>query len=355
MSPFVIFTLPRCRSYWLSLYLSYRDWTCTHEEARHLRTPADIETWLTLPMTGTVETSAAPWWRTLQRLAPSTRVVVVRRPVQDVVRSLLALGINYDVPLLVAEMYRLDAKLVQIARRWPGALSVTFAELATEATCAAVFEHCLPYRHDPAWWSQVSSVNLQVNLAAMTRYCQAYRPQLERLASTLAQQTRAAMAARQVVSTDGMTIAAETFRQFYQDGQHLFRQHLVEVGEAPDDAGTKNIPLLEALDDLGALQVMTARANGRMFGYLVTVLSPTIEHTTRMSSVHTFFYASPDAPGLGMKLQRSALAALKSRGINELFLRAGPRGSGPRMGTIYRRLGAQPDGELYRLNIQAEA
>ena len=38
-----------------------------------------------------------------------------------------------------------------------------------------------------------------------------------------------------------------------------------------------NVPLFEAFDELGVLQTMTARSNGRCFGYLVSILSPSLD------------------------------------------------------------------------------
>jgi hypothetical protein len=352
--PFIVLALPRSRTFWLSRFLSYGGWTCGHEELRHVRSLEDVRSWLSLPLTGTAETAAAPWWRTLRDLAPHARVVLVRRPVEEVEASLLRLGIGYEQPLLGQALRRLDAKLDQVAARWPGAMQIRFADMAQEETCERIFAHCLGLPHDRAWWRAMAALNLQVDLGALTRYMIGHRAQLDRVASTVRHQTLVGLQARPIPAGSGETvIAEEPFRTFYRDGAHLFRSHLVEVGEPPDNAGTKNIPLLEALDDRGALQVMTARCNGRMVGYLVSLLSPTIEFRNVTSSVHTFFFADPSFRGLGMRLQRAALAALKAKGVGELFMRAGPRGSGPRLGTMFKRLGAEPDGELFRLKMEA--
>ena len=56
-------------------------------------------------------------------------------------------------------------------------------------------------------------------------------------------------------------------------------------------------------------------------------------------------------PGLGLKLQRAALRELKTRGVDEVFMQDGVRGSGGRINAIYRRLGAQDDGQVYRLQL----
>jgi GNAT superfamily N-acetyltransferase len=102
---------------------------------------------------------------------------------------------------------------------------------------------------------------------------------------------------------------------------------------------------------LGLIQTMTARSNGRIFGYLQTVIGPTFDAPGVVQAWHTIFFASPDVRGLGMKLQRAALARLREMGVDEVIMRAGVRGSGPRLGTFYRRLGAEDLGQLYRVGI----
>jgi len=99
------------------------------------------------------------------------------------------------------------------------------------------------------------------------------------------------------------------------------------------------------------LQITTARSNGRMFGYLMTIIGPSLASGTTTSATHTTFYADPSFPGLGLKLQREALAMLKERGVDEIVWEAGKRGSGPRLGAMYRRLGAAEHGETYRLQL----
>jgi hypothetical protein len=134
--PFVIYSLPRSRSFWTSRFLTSKGWSCGHDEARHMRSLDDLRSWLSLPRTGSVETAASPWWRLAQHIRPDIRTVVIRRPVGDVVGSLLRTGVAFDVPKLRATMLRFDAKLDQIAARVPGCLSITFDELREEAACA---------------------------------------------------------------------------------------------------------------------------------------------------------------------------------------------------------------------------
>jgi hypothetical protein len=347
-TPFVIFALPRCRTKWLSVFLSYGQWSAGHDEIRHCRSLEDVTSWLSQPCTGTVETAAAPFWRLLPA---NVRVVTVRRPVPDVVASLARAGITFDPAVMTRLIERLERKLDQIEHRMSSVLAVRFEDLASEATCAAVFEHCLGLPHDPTWWTAASAVNIQINLPQLMRYYAAHQPQLEKLAKVAKQRCIAAML-REPHEMDGVTFQHEPFRQFYRDARQLFAEHLVQTGQAPDDHAHKNLALLETLDDAGMLQTITARSNGRMFGYLMTVVGPTLDAPDVSQGWHTIFFASPDMPGLGMKLQRAALAALRERGVDEVVMRAGHRGSGPRLGTIYRRLGAEEFGQLYRLELR---
>lgn len=348
--PFIVFGLPRSRTYWLSRYLSYGEWSCGHEEIRHARSVDDVKAWFSQPLTGTVETAAGPWWRLIQSIRPDIRIVVIRRPVDEVVESLVALGFERDI--MRPFMRRMDTKLDQIEHRVFGVLSIRFRDMADEHVCAEIFEHCLPYRHDPAWWAYMAPINMQIDMRALVRYFHAYQPQLDKVSKIAKHQIISGMA-RHTPPPEGVTIQQEPFDTFFRDGQALFAEHLMEVGEAPDNFWNKNVILMSALDQMGAMQITTARSNGRMFGYLMAIISPSLESPGITSAMHTIFYASKDFPGLGMKLQRASTEGLRGKGVGELFLRAGVRGSGPKMGALYRRLGAEDFGQLFKLELKA--
>ncbi len=350
MTPFVIFALPRSRTAWLSMFLTYRDWICAHDEIRHARSLEDVRAWLRQPNAGTIETSAAPWWRLLLDMAPDVRVVTMRRPVPEVMDSLRHLNVPMDDAKVERGIIRLDRKLDQIEHRVPGVLSLQFADLVSEAACAQLFEYCLPYPHDAERWAGLASTNLQIDMNALLRYYRAYEPQMMKLAAIAKQQTIALMA-RRGAGIDGMTIEQESFDTFYRDGQRLFDEHLVQVGEAPG-ADRKNVPLMRVLDQMGAMHIMTARSNGRMFGYLMSIISPSMESPSVMTAIQTVYYASPDVPGLGLKLQRASVTSLRALGIGEVYGRAGTRGSGPRMATLFRRLGFSDTGQLFMLDMK---
>lgn len=347
--PYIIYALPRSRTYWLSHFLTYREWHCGHDELAHCRSLDDVQSWLALPYTGTVETSAAPFWR----LAKGIKSVVIRRPVEEVTDSMIRLGFNIDREVFTNYVRRFDRKLDQIEQRVPNVLSVTFDELKTEEACKRVFEFCLPYPHDPDWYGKMAPLNLQVDLWWVTRYYMAHQKQLDKLAKIAKHRILAGMSREQPINRDddGFVFREETMANF-EDARKLMAEHCVEAGESPDYHGTElNVPLLQKLEELGALQIITARCNGRLFGYLVSIISPSVESPDLKVATQNGFFVDPKVRGLGMRLQRAAVECLREKGIDECYFRAGVRASGPRMGIMYKRLGAEPFGTWYKLEM----
>lgn len=356
-SPFLVLGLPRSRTYWLSQFLSYGGHQCSHEQIRHLRTMDDVKAWSSMSFIGSAETSAAPWWRTAASLRPDLRVLVIRRPVAEVVDSIMRLDMRgmctFAGEALAESMKRLDAKLDQVEHRMPNVLSVPFTALEEEAVCAAAFEHCLQQPHDHDWWVRCAAVNLQISMPHLMQYALAHQGQMAKLATIVKRDTFARSAAGPAADLDGVTIQQEPFEMWRRDATRLFEEHLVLVGESPEDHVRKNTDLMAAMDGAGAMQIMTARSNGRMFGYLMTIIGPSLESPEIRSAQHLTFFASKEIPGLGMKLQRAANAALREKGIGEVFMRTGSRGAGRKMSAICRRIGMEELGEMYKLDLEA--
>jgi hypothetical protein len=270
--------------------------------------------------------------------------------VAAVVDSLRKIG--WEAGQVHATMVAFDRKLDQIERRVPNVLSVRFDDLRREDVCARVFEHCLPYQHDRRWWQRASVANVQINFPALVRYVTANADAIHKLAGQARESMLADLITRPV-KMESVTITEGSMDDLIRDCQDLFRRHASDVGEAPDNWLNKNIPLMKKLYELGAMQILIGRSNGRAFGYLMSVISPSLEMVGRTLAHHSLFYAAPECPGLGLKLQRDALRRLKEKGVHEAFMRAGIRGSGNRIGALYRRMGAQNFGEMYRLELGA--
>jgi hypothetical protein len=280
----------------------------------------------------------------------------VRRSVEEVVNSMVASmppGV-FDREGMTRLMKRLDMKLAQAVKRIPNPLVVPFEELKTEEACARIFEHCLPYPHDHKWWEVLSGMNLQINMPHFMRYVVAHRPQMAGAALQAKAVTIAAMKAgisTKQAEIEGVDLSLMNFDAFLEEGKALFAEHSKAIGESPTSFQEKNIPFLRAIEANGGLQIAVAKSNGRMFGYLMSVVGPSLESPGRKSATQTAFFASKEFPGLGLKIERFAVSEARRAGVSEILLRAGTRGDGERLGILYRRLGAEKDGELYRLRF----
>ena len=84
------------------------------------------------------------------------------------------------------------------------------------------------------------------------------------------------MSARSSVDVDGISFEEEPFDQWLTDAKGLIESHLMVVGESPDNWRNKNLELMKQLSDAGVMQIVTARSNGRMFGYLMSVTGPSM-------------------------------------------------------------------------------
>lgn len=155
--------------------------------------------------------------------------------------------------------------------------------------------------------------------------------------------------------TDGLTLQEERFGTFWRDAQPLFAEHCEEVGEPRDQFLRKNLELIKRLDEKGAWQCLTARCNGRMFGYVVSLIGPTLEAPDTRIATQTLFFVARDAKGmnLGARLLRESVALLRAKGIDDIFFVARNRGTGLRIGALFRRLGAEEYGQMFRLGKAA--
>lgn len=177
-TPFLVYSISRSRTAWLSKFLSYGPWQCIHELALFMRTRDDMVDFFRHTYVGAADTAAAHGYWLARYYAPALREVVVRRPVEDVVQSYLVLSRDtpffYDEPLLRKRMEYGERMLDRIVKR-PGVLEVSFSDLHTEATGKAVFEHCLQLPFDADWWRYWSPVVVQLDMAKFLTYYHEHR------------------------------------------------------------------------------------------------------------------------------------------------------------------------------------
>ena len=153
--PFVVFSLPRSRSAWLSVLLG-----CGHDIATTIDHPEEFSGRLRDAGGGSCETGAAFAFPLIRKLMPEARFAVVRRDPRDVLASLQRLAIRDQQTEVWARAAHLDAIAEQ-----PGVLSVEFDALKRSTACAALYHHCRREQMPPAWWAKLDGLNIQIDMA----------------------------------------------------------------------------------------------------------------------------------------------------------------------------------------------
>lgn len=336
-TPFIIYGLPRSRTKWLSVFLNYPGWTCHHDLPATVHSARGVVDLLAAERSGTVETGMEAAWPMLHREFPAARIVVVRRPIEDVRRSLDRHGWAFPPGELEARSARLD----EIAAL-PNAISVTFDDLATEVACRRVFEHCLRQPFDRDWWLSLAAANIQIDMEARAAVIEAKAPEI----TSFYRQALARSAA--------VTIQTERFGAFSRDGMALFAEHYDEAGSFDGVPLDLNWKMFEAMDATNGLLVMTARVAGSLVGYILFLISDSLENRTMRVGYQNAFFVLPEFRGhLGRRLHEHALAELRQRGIATAVMRSGVLASGPKQARYFERLGAKSLGTLYLLRLGA--
>lgn len=159
MAPFVILGTPRSRTAWLAKFLSYGDVTCHHEPSVHFRSLADLSSLLRSPNTGASDSMMTLLWPEILFLAPNVKMVVVTRPMGEVLDSVKRMRVS--VPLVRSLLARIVGAVEEIKRSGFDALFVDFCDLEKEDVCARLFEHTLGLPFDREWWLSWRDVNVQ--------------------------------------------------------------------------------------------------------------------------------------------------------------------------------------------------
>jgi hypothetical protein len=110
-------------------------------------------------MWGTCETAGASLWRIVRQELPDVQIVTVRRPLVEVHRSLLQMGLPGDLTRLGALDAMLDA-----AQSDPQIVSIPYYMLSEPFIGKWIFETLLQAEFDFEWWYKYINMNIQVSM-----------------------------------------------------------------------------------------------------------------------------------------------------------------------------------------------
>lgn len=185
MRKFLVLSLPRSRSKWLSTFLSYGGREVGHDLAANCGSIAEFQQVLA-KHSGSCETGAMLGWKLLLAQKDAPKVVLIRRSVGEVLDSFAKFGI---FPL-EEEMYLRDAML-EAASKVPGVTSFSFEDLDSREACLWLFEKLLGTDFDDDWWEGLRHQNIQVNMGERLLLLHRNFPRLEALKAEIIAATAA--------------------------------------------------------------------------------------------------------------------------------------------------------------------
>jgi hypothetical protein len=183
-APFIILSLPRSRSAWLAAFLSYPPKQCGHDIASESRSVPDFLNRLAR-FDGTCETGAVVGWQLIHWYIPQARIIVVKRPVEEIKRSLAQFGIVPVEGELEARGAMLDA-----CAALPSVTAFDFDELNDQDVCTWIFETCLGLDFDRRWYRKLANQNIQIDVGAQMAKLRGRQSDLTKLKSDVATAVR---------------------------------------------------------------------------------------------------------------------------------------------------------------------
>lgn len=136
-----------------------------------------------------------------------------------------------------------------------------------------------------------------------------------------------------------LTYQLEDWATYRRDCQELWQEHYDEIAVQkermpmrPDEATYR------ALEAAGRLQIVTARKDGVMVGYILSIIRPHLHYADVLSGYEdAYFLSKPHRQGLaGVKLIREAVRQMQRVGVQKCFFMTK---ASLDMGRIFERLG----------------
>jgi len=334
--PFIIFSLPRSRSTWLSQWLSYKGLRVGHDLAAHADTFQDCLD-LLYAHHGSVETGSQDAHHVLRLAMPDAKFVTIRRPVKEVCQSLAKFGITNQE----REMQRRSDTLDEIEAK--GAFSIPYHSLKDARICSALWEYLLDAPFDFEHWRDMAEQNIQPDVQQHLAFIASRRDQIVNLQAEVGTLT--------VTGGEFHRVAWEPFASAYKEALPLMEAHLRESDTSENHPLKLNINLLTELERQGMFRVMTARVNGKLVGYITWTITPDAESEGILIADQGAWYCDPEQ-ALGRKLLDRSLKELKAAGIHSVHLHHPPSGRGQKLGSLFKRIGAKPNQTRYSLWLQ---
>jgi len=149
-----------------------------------------------------------------------------------------------------------------------------------------------------------------------------------------------------------ITFQKEEGRPFFEEAQNLFKKHYEEIAERTDVIKfDPNVERYGQLNDLGLIEVHTARNDGKLVGYSVWMIFPHLHYKSSLTASSDILYIHPDyRKGLtGVSFLRWTIEEVKKRKPQRILLHVKPSID---YGPILERLGAKYFEKTYSIVLE---
>lgn len=149
-----------------------------------------------------------------------------------------------------------------------------------------------------------------------------------------------------------ITYQREEWHACLEEMEALWPLHWEEVAGDKDVIKLEpNYAMYDSLVSTGQLHLITARADGKLIGYHVSIVRPHLHYVNSLSAFTDMYFIHPDfRKGMvGVNIFRAAEKSLKQRGVQKMF--TGTKLSLD-MGRIFERLGWKETERLYTKVIE---
>lgn len=163
MKTFFILSLPRSRTAWLSVFLTYENSYCFHEglvECESVSALPRLFAATGKPVVGNSDCGNILFLDELRETFPDAKFVIVERPLAEVVDELHHMGLNNFDP----ETIEYAAHELTLARRTLDALLIDYRDL-DENVCRHIWQHCIGTPFDESRWRMLDGLDIQIILS----------------------------------------------------------------------------------------------------------------------------------------------------------------------------------------------
>jgi L-amino acid N-acyltransferase YncA len=136
-----------------------------------------------------------------------------------------------------------------------------------------------------------------------------------------------------------ISYALEPWDRYYRDCQPLWPEHWDEIAVDKDRMPMRpDVATYQALDAAGRLQIVVVRDDGRMVGYILSVIRPHLHYADVLCGYEdAYFLTKSHRRGMiGVNLIREAIRHMKLVGVQKAFFMTKVALD---MGPIFERLG----------------